>query len=199
MPSELATTLAASEEDRLLQAEALVRAYCGWHIAPVKTQTWVLGSWRGDSIILPTLRLVSVDAATNGLEPIDAAHYAWSADGVFRLARVGVYDPAQYPDASWEYTDYGIRGPLTTIGLHGGISDLRITARHGFDQVPAEVTAVVQAAAQRAFDNPHSIVREQVGPFGTTYAQPGFNQAQPLVLLDAEKSILGRYRLPPRP
>jgi hypothetical protein len=75
MVAELATTLTpASDEDRLLQAEALVRAYCGWHIAPVRTHTVVVSSFDA-TLVLPTLRLVEVVSvvASDGtvLDPID--------------------------------------------------------------------------------------------------------------------------------
>lgn len=169
MPAELATTLAPTEADRLLQAEALVRAYCGWHIAPERTEELVLHVEAGNPVLLlPSLHVTAVTVTSNEVPLIADADYAWEPAGVL--------------------TSYWWAATPVTVEF-----------THGYPTPPAEVTAVVQAAAQRAVDNPGSLVRRQAGPFADTYSQSGFNQVIPLNLLDAEKEILDRYKLPPRP
>lgn len=177
MPSELATTLAASEEDRLVQAEALVRAYCGWHIAPVKVSTWSLGPTGDTALVLPTLRLVNVLAVVDRLVTLDPAGYTWDEQGILHLTA-----------RSW-YSNETLRRFPTRV---------TVQAEHGYDEPPAEVTAVVQAVAQRALDNPGSLTRDAVGPFANVYSASSTGQAASLALLIEEKQTLGRYKLPAR-
>lgn len=170
MPAELAASLAVTEADRLLQAEALVRAYCGWHIAPLREDVEVTVRGDGGSVLmLPSLHVTAVTAVVqDGSTLVADTDYTWSEAGVLTSYYWGT-------------------GPVT------------VTFSHGYAAPPAEVTAVVQAVAQRALDNPGSRPRDQVGPFAESFSQVGFNQAPALALLDAEKDILSRYRIPSQP
>lgn len=171
MTAELATSLTATEADRLMQAEALVRSYCGWHIAPSRTDAEVtLKESCSAVLLLPSLNVTAVASVVEDGVTLTSDDYAWTAAGV-----------------------------LTRDCGRWASGDVVVTFTHGYVEVPAEVTAVVQAIAQRAVSNPGSLVRVQKGPFSDTYSQTGFNQSLPIALLDAEKSILDRYRLPPRP
>lgn len=169
--SELALDLNATEDDRLLQAEALVRAYCRWHIAPSRTEAVTLRGYGTRSLMLPSLYVTDVTAISDdGSALVLTTDYRWTTDGI--VDRV---------DAYW------------------GSGDIVVDYTHGYDDPPAEVTAVVQAIAQRAISNPGSLVRTQKGPFADTYSQTGSNQSLPIALLDAEKRVLAPYRLPLRP
>lgn len=168
MPAELATTLTATEAERLMQAEALVREFCGWHIAPSRTVTVELVSAGGTALLLPSLEVTAVTAVRD-------------VDGDTPETLTG-----------WKVRRFGIL--YRSLGWPTG-HEIEVDLTHGFTAAPAEVQGVVQAVAQRAVNNPGSKPREQVGPFGDTYSQAGFNQAPALTLLDAEKMILGRYRL----
>lgn len=169
--AELADTLTLSADDRLDQAEALVRSYCGWHIAPSRTATLTLspiaGWQRGTNrIILPSLYVTAISSVTlDGVVQTIGEEYTWTAPGV-DLADVG-----------------------------GWSDSLVIAYTHGYTEAPKEVTAIVQSIAQRAVNNPGSLVRTQAGPFADTYSQTGFNQSLPMALLDAEKDILRPYKL----
>lgn len=167
--AELASSLVATEADRLAQAEALVRSYCGWHIAPSRTEDVTVAASFATTLTLPTLRLTAVSAVTEDAVAV-TDDFTWTEAGV--LTR---------PWFRWS------SGPVV------------VSVTHGYDTPPPEVTAVVQAVAQRALDNPGSRPRDQVGPFAESFSQVGFNQAPALALLDAEKAILDRYKLPPRP
>lgn len=169
--SELAVTLTPDETDRLLQAEALVRSHCGWHIAPSRTETMTLPASDGATLLLPSLMVTAVASVTIDGTALTADEYTWTAAGVLKRS----------------------------MGWCWGSGTVVVAFTHGYDLAPPEVTAVVQAAAQRALDNPGSRPRDQVGPFAESYSQVGFNQAPALALLDAEKEILDRYKLPPRP
>lgn len=170
MALELTAGLAATEEDRLLQAEAAVRSYCGWHIAPSRTEELTLDAQWSSVLMVPSLYVTDVSAVTDDGTLADVTGYTWRQNG--------------------------------TIELHSGYWTNRkvvVALTHGYDEVPLEVEGVVRAVAQRTLDNPGSVVREQAGPFNVTHAQTGFNQVVPGALLDAEKAILDRYKIPPRP
>lgn len=171
MAAELATTLTPTPDDRLLQAEALVRAFCDWHIAPVRAQALVVKKGPGSAVlVLPSLQIATLTSVTD--------------DGT-------VIDPADFQD----YTD----GLLTHPTGCWSTGRIEVVVTHGFETPPPDVTAVVQAVAQRAVQNPGSLVRKQVGPFGDTYSQTAFNQSVPLALFDGEKDQLRPYRVSPRP
>lgn len=167
--TELASGLVASEADRLAQAEALVRSYCGWHIAPPRTEDVSVNASYATTLTLPTLRLTAVSAVTEDGEAV-TDDFDWTAAGI-----------------------------LTRAWCRWSTAPVVVSLTHGYDEPPPEVTAVVQAVAQRAVDNPGSRPRDQVGPFAESYSQVGLNQAPAMALLDAEKEILDRYRIPPRP
>lgn len=169
MALELAGGLVSTEADRLLQAEALVRSYCAWHIAPSREVTLTLDGLGNTVQVLPSLHVTAVTSVTDdGTLLVADTDYTWSEDGALTRADV----------CRW------------------GARKIEVAFTHGYTDPPAEVTAVVQAVAQRAVDNPGSKPRQQVGPFADTFSQSGFNQAPALTLLDAEKAILDRYRLP---
>jgi hypothetical protein len=168
---ELVTTLAATEADRLLQAEAAVRAYCGWHIAPARTEVELTLDGSGSTVLLlPTLKLTDLLSVTEEEEPVDLTDVEWTEAGCLRR------------ETPW------------TCKLRGVI----VTIDHGHAAAPPEVTAVVQAIAQRAINNPGSLLSKTIGPFSETHSQTAGNQALPVTMLDAEKAILARYKLPPR-
>lgn len=171
MPPELATSLVASETDRLGQAEALVRAYCGWHIAPSRADvTETVRALDSRTVLIPSMHVTGVTSVTDAGGIIADTDYEWSSSGILTRT-VG----------SW------------TSG------DITVAFTHGYDAAPAEVAGVVQAVAQRAVNNPGSVPQEQVGPFGSTNSQVGSGQAPALALLDAEKAAIDRYRLPSMP
>jgi hypothetical protein len=166
--SELAAGLVASETDRLVQAESLVRGFCGWHITPSRTETVELRAVGGSVLVLPSLHVTAVTAVTDATTPLTVeTEYTWSAAGV-----------------------------LTRLGYWGDGTIVEVEFTHGYDDAPADVEAVVQAVAQRALDNPRSLVRTQVGPFGDTYSTTAPNQSSSLALLESEKETLRRYRIP---
>lgn len=167
MPAELATTLTATDAERLMQAEDVVRAYCGWHIAPSRTEVVVLDGRGAGVLLLPSLYVTAIVSVTQEGEAVAAEDYTFTLGGVLRY----------------------VADCDTTV---------EVEMTHGYDAPPPSVTAVVQAMATRAVNNPGSLVRTQVGPFADTYSQSGFNQSLPLALLDAERQLLAPYALPKR-
>jgi len=165
---ELATTLAEpTDQDRLLQAEAVVRNYCGWHIAPVRTDTVsLLWPQEDTAVVLPTLRLVAVtgvvDSDGNTLDP---GFYSSTTQGV--LVRTYAWSPLLY---GWGY--------------------MTVTFTHGYTEVPADVTAAVVNLAKRLRGGSTALLSKTIGPFSESYTPD---------LLGLDRSVLDRYKLPPRP
>ena len=148
-----------------------MRGFCGWHIAPLREDVELTLDGTGSGILpLPSLLVVDVTEIVEDGVTLDLDSVEWSKDG-------------------WLEKCYG-RWTRKVAGVV-------VTIDHGYAAVPPEVEAVVQAVAQRAVDNPGSIVRTQDGPFSETYAQTGFNQSTPLALLESEKETLGPYRILP--
>lgn len=167
MALELASGLTSTEAERLLQAEALVRSYCRWHIAPSRAAVVVtLLGHGGRILLLGSLQVTAVASVTEDGIALTSDDYTWQANGV--LTREG----------RWAYG-----------------KDVVVTFTHGYAAPPPEVSAIVQSIASRAIQNPGSLVRTQDGPFADTFSQTGFNQSLPMALLDAERAVLAPYRI----
>lgn len=169
MPAELATSLTATDEERLEQAEALVRAYCGWHISPSREETVEVRGKGGRTLMLPSLHVTEVASVTVDdtlLTVLD--DYVWTASGIVDRGRYSCWSDAL----------------------------VEVVMTHGYETVPADVTAVVQAIAQRAVDNPSSLISETAGPFSETYSSTGAGHLSTLSLLESERDTLRRYRIP---
>jgi hypothetical protein len=119
--AELADSLVASDDDRLDQAEALVRGFCGWHIAPSRTETVTLRGRGRSTLFLPSLHVTAVSAITD--------------DGVTVLA------------SDYEVSESGVLTHLT--GRWGYNTDVVVTFTHGYADAPLEVAGIVQALAVR--------------------------------------------------
>lgn len=63
-------------------AVAVVRAYCGWHIAPVLTETVTVDAQGGRALVLPSLRIVDVAEVKVGDQVVTDPE--WSAAGFIR-------------------------------------------------------------------------------------------------------------------
>lgn len=71
--------------DGLLAAVSqLVRRFCGWHIAPVRVETFVLDGTGGEYLLLPTAHLVNVGAISNDGVSIDPLDAQWTQAGVVK-------------------------------------------------------------------------------------------------------------------
>lgn len=115
---ELAFALAApSDEARLEQAEAEVRGFCGWHIAPSRTETVTVEGDGGAVLLLPSLHVTAVSEILD--EDGDAVtDFKWRRSGVLRG---------------------GVRWAAGR--------EYKVTFTHGHPAVPRDVEAAVQAIA----------------------------------------------------
>jgi len=157
-------------EDTMLVAasEALVRAYCGWHVAPSRDETFVMDGPGGHELMLPSLYVTEVASVTeDDVVLVADTDYEWSANG-------RVWTPG-----------------LWTTTLRG----ISVDVTHGYDVVPLEVQAVVLGVASRAAASPNGIVSQTAGPFSVTYSQTSSNTAGGISLLALEMSVLDRYKI----
>ena len=145
---------------------AAVRAFCGWHIAPVISEDLILDSHGGYLLMLPTLKLVSVDAFTiNGEAVLDAE---WSQAGIIKNATPSL--------GWWEHS----------------FRSVAISITHGYETCPAEIRSVVLGVARSGLTSSR-VVSQTTGPFSVTYAQ---GASAPFGIGLYETAILSRYRLP---
>lgn len=154
---------------------AAVTEYCGWHIAPVVTETVTVDGTGTLIQTLPTLNLLSLDSVDeNGLH-LDVDRIDWSANGIMEK-RSGAW---------W------------TGRRRGVIADIS----HGYEVTPSWVTTLICAAAGRAFVSPLGVAQESAGGESITYTvprPPTLVTAPPgtVVLLAFEKKMLDRIRVP---
>lgn len=142
MPAELATSLTVTDDDLLMQAEQQVRDYCGWHIAPPRTEVLTLDGSSTSVMLLPTLHLTDLTAATEDGVDVDLTTLEWSEAGIVRRW------------CAWTSKFRGVTVNIT----------------HGYANVPADVAGVVRDIATRAKSNGGGLKAKSVGPFSETYA-----------------------------
>lgn len=165
--AELAGDLTTTDPDDLLdQAEGVVRAYCGWHIAPKRAAVTYQLQRPSQVIALPTLHLVSVESIDDQLGTTYVQDENYLASGAGLLTRHCGFWPA---------------GTVVTF-------------THGFTDPPAEVTGVVQAVALRSRSNPGTQIETQTGPYTSVFG-PRTGQPIVLGLTEGEKATLDTYRL----
>lgn len=114
-------------------AEGAVRAFCLWHVSPIREETFAINGDGRDEILLPTLRLREVIAVHDGGRDVTSLVTA-SKEGLI-----------------------GLRG-----GFSRGLSSVVVTVKHGFDpeEVP-NVQGVIASAASRFADSLGNIVQSQ--------------------------------------
>lgn len=141
--SELATTadlaLYQAGDPALMvdAAEAVVRAHCGWHIAPSRTETITLVGSSASALFLPSLHVTAVTSVTEDGTVLDLADVLVSDAGV--LTRL--------PGVSWTTPD----------------KTVAVNYTHGYAEVPADVKLIVLSLASRLPST--GVTREQAGPF----------------------------------
>lgn len=155
----------------LRAAQAAVRRYCGWHVAPSMEVSGTVDSTGSRILRLPLM-------------------------GLSELHELGAYGADVLSGARW--TDDGlVELPLAVPAGVAAIS-YRATAGYDVDEVPDLRTVIVQVA-RRAANAPAGSVRSQsVNGASVSYGFTG--DGAPLVsLLDSERDVLAPFRLPRLP
>lgn len=154
-------------------AWGIIRAYARWHICPIITETLTLDATGTRTINLPTLRLLSVERLEYAGQEIDPASFEFSDAGLIRVGKTA---------------------------LPSRLGGIKAAIRHGYD--PRECTEIFEIA--EALDRrmqtgiaSQGVVQQTTGPFsmrfGTIAGGMPLSQA---LLLEPEKQVLARYRLP---
>lgn len=159
------------------QALAQVQAYCGWHVAPEVDETITLDGSGASALLLPSLHVVNITKVTEDGVELDPAYYTWSEIGVVRRRH-------EYADAEAWRTSLA----RWTFSFRGVV----VEYTHGFDELPADLLAVVEQLADRASAPTGNLASKTVGPFTETY-RDDLGQISP-----GEASVLSRYKLPKR-
>lgn len=160
------------------RAEALVRSYCGWRVAPQEREVLTVDSDSAGTVLLPSMHVTALHSLTINGTAVDAADYQWSGAGVLRLTGT--------VPTSWGYWGSLYYEPQ----LQGIAADVT----HGYEEWPPEVEAVLDALASRALTTPSMYV--QVGQVRVATGQDGMPVGTALTASD--RQVLDRYRLPPR-
>ena len=154
-------------------AWGIIRAYARWHICPIITETLTLDATGTRTINLPTLRLLEVERLEYAGQEIDPAGFEFSDAGLIRVGKTS---------------------------LPSRLGGIKATIRHGYDpRECAEIFEIADALDRRMQTGIASqgVVQQTTGPFsmrfGTLAGGMPLSQA---LLLEPEKQVLARYRLP---
>lgn len=171
------------------QAMASIRAYCGWHIAPSRTEVLTLDGSGANVLVLPSLYVTDVIYVNeNGTELADGSDEAYPAE--YTWSRAGFIKRGQF--CGWP--GYGYLGPWWTDALRG----ITVKLQHGYDDWPVELAGIIQSVATRLVDNPQGLKQQTVGPFSEQYGDAAGGSAG-TAFLAGDEAVLARYKLPPRP
>lgn len=161
--------MALTDEEAQSRALAEVQAYCGWHIAPSKSETLTLDGSGATVQPLPTLHMTALSSVSVDEQAVDTASVEWSEAGLLRR------------DVAW------------TSRLRGVVVELT----HGYDALPLDVQAVVDRLKARHLEaQSMSTLLVQVGQVRAAVSSDGTPATASLVELD--RFVLDRYRVPPR-
>lgn len=126
--------MALTEEQATVRAEAEVRAYCGWRIAPQETVALTLDGPGTRVLLLPSLHVTDVVSVTEDSTTLTPdTDYTWSESGALRRSSCW---PDQYRVITVEFT-------------------------HGYETWPLDVQAVIDRLAARSLEG--ASIYTQVG------------------------------------
>lgn len=164
---------AYTAQQMLDAAEELVREYCGWHIAPSRTETLTADGSGSRIQPLPTMHLTAVVEASEAGTALDVNALDWSTYGVLEKQDGG----------AWTSRRRGVVAEVT----------------HGFAATPSWLLALLCSAAGRALLTPLGIAAESAGGESVTYATPYLTPPGAVMFLEAEYRMLDRLALPSSP
>lgn len=151
-PTDLNGLPGAPFSDEVTAAAAeRVRDECGWHIAPVVTETVEVSVKESGVIVLPTRRLVNVTAIRDVTDTTPVAltlsDWRWKANGVMKCS-------------AWSR----------------GCRDLEVDISHGYDTCPSGLLGRAADLARRS-GRGSDVRSEQVGSVAYSYAGSGGDDA----------------------
>jgi len=153
-------------------ASAMIRRYCGWHIAPEITEDLVVDGSGGKVQTLPTLRLGKLDGL---IETRNSVMTIWDPD-----------------DIEWSRNGYLRRVGIWTDRLQG----ITASVTHGFslDDV-SDLTAMAVTMAARAEASPFGEKQTAVGAVSVTLSSGPGGASGGVSLYADQLAQLDAYRL----
>lgn len=161
-PTDLADFPGAPFTDSLVDAAAAdVRGEVGWHLAPGKEHVVELDPTGGVWLFLPSLYVTAVTLVEDitGDVPVQITDYKMKQNG--RLYRAGGWPP--------------------------GVSTVRVTMTHGYDEIPPDLLPIVARRCQ-TLGTHGAVAQESAGQLSVRYRDPVTGQ----VVVDP---VISRYRL----
>lgn len=149
-------------------ASASVRAYCGWHVAPVVSETLTLDGPGGRTLLVPSMRIREVTKVVNDGRDV-TSEVRWShRSGVMTLAG----------------------------GWSCDVGAIEVELKHGFEfaEVP-DVAAIVVAIGTRVSAGNGTVVQEAAGGMSRRFATTRDGNAPGVPLFATEQATLDRFRL----
>jgi hypothetical protein len=155
-------------------AEAVIE-YCGWHIAPIVTETLTVDGTGLHVQTLPTLNLVWLNSIAEHGVALDITRIDFSANGLLEKRS----------------------GQCWTRRRRGVVTEVM----HGYESTPRWVATLIYAVAGRAFNSPPGVLNEAAGGESIEYTAPKTSalSASPpgtIALMAFEKKMLDRIRVP---
>lgn len=144
-----------------------IRNYCGWHVAPVITETKTFDGTGSKLLQLRTMKLQDIESITiNGTDVTD--YVTWSELGSIRYEN----------------------------GFPETYRSVVVTYTHGFllEDV-ADLVVIGEQIGRMAASSPMGALQESLGARSVTLAQLSPGVAGGLTLLQRDKDILDRYQL----
>lgn len=148
-------------------ANQSVRRFCGWHVAPVITETLVLDGSGGRTLLLPSQRVRSLTSVhCDGVDVTNMVQYS-TTSGMLEI------------DGTWSHRLGGIKVKL----------------EHGYstEELP-DVAALILNIAKRAGSGQSLIASQSVNGSSVSYLTAG-GAPLSVPLLQIEKDMLEPYRL----
>lgn len=154
---------ATSQEEAIT---SLIRAYCGWHVAPEVNEIRSFDYSSGGRLFIPTLRLAEVHrVATHGRDLYD---WTFSEDGWV------TFSPSYQPPA--------------------GDKAVTVEFKHGFPQAPELALVLERVKARLAALPAAPLSYQRAGTQGVGYLSRN-GEVLGFSLSDSEKEALAPYRL----
>lgn len=115
------------DPNAILAAEDQVRDFCGWHVAPSRTETITVDGTGTTTLVLPSTYVTAINSITEDGVVLASAYYSWSQNGIVDK----LY-------GAWTYKRRSIQVNLT----------------HGYPTCPAAVRREVARLAAASYANP---------------------------------------------
>ena len=152
-------------------AQAVVRRFCGWHVAPSVTETLKVTGSGGRRLTLPSGHVTG-------------------------LSKVSVCGTVLDIESSMDWDQAGVMVLRPGMGLWPDVPGaVEVTLTHGWDpdEVP-EVAALIATLAQRAASGPGVVASQSVNGASVAYLTAG-GAPLGIPLLEIEKETLAPYCL----